>query len=389
MCDSAHDSATPLRLDPEKVIPAIVRNDLREHYYPEQDEIEEYLLDLDKKLVRYHYGLSCLFPKSKWEWRLYCRAIKMTEQLKEGLKDQPKRFLRIPRVLKDDLHLAVEAFTQSPWHEAQEVKARVLKMYREQEPLSVGGFVDNVETFVPEFGMKLRVFESKWVADVLGKALREEGHEVEWESDPSTEIVDRGVLRKDEGRIYVIIKEEWDVVGSGVVDALKKTLEVSKTYTGRVTALADPGATVDFGGVEGLVHVTELSWGRVNHPREIVNVGDEIQVKVLDIDWDKDRVDLGLKQLLPYPWDHVEGKYPTGSRVHGKVVSVTNYGAFVELERGVEALLHVSEMHHPPRRVCHPSKLLSVGDMIEAVVLNVDRMKEKISLSVRGLGQNP
>ena len=156
MCDSAHDSATPLRLDPEKVIPAIVRNDLREHYYPEQDEIEEYLLDLDKKLVRHHYGLSCLFPKSKWEWRLYCRAIKMTEQLKEGLKDQPKRFLRIPRVLKDDLHLAVEAFTQSPWHEAQEVKARVLKMYREQEPLSVGGFVDNVETFVPEFGMKLR-----------------------------------------------------------------------------------------------------------------------------------------------------------------------------------------------------------------------------------------
>jgi small subunit ribosomal protein S1 len=169
---------------------------------------------------------------------------------------------------------------------------------------------------------------------------------------------------------------------------LVKELMVGQVREGVIKNVTDFGAFIDLGGLDGLLHITDMSWGRVGHPSEIVDIGDSIDVKVLDIDWDRERISLGLKQLLPYPWKDVAGKYPVGSRVIGRVVSITNYGAFVELEKGVEGLVHVSEMSWT-RNIKHPSQIVSIGDEIEAVVLKVDRDDEKISLGMKQIEEDP
>ncbi|PYP54422.1 MAG: 30S ribosomal protein S1, partial [Gemmatimonadetes bacterium] len=162
-------------------------------------------------------------------------------------------------------------------------------------------------------------------------------------------------------------------------DVLMKELSVNQVRKGVVKNITDFGAFIDLGGVDGLLHITDMSYGRVSHPSEMVQIGQELEVKVLDIDWERERISLGLKQLQPYPWQNVAAKYPVGTRVQGKVVSITNYGAFVELEPGIEGLVHISEMSWT-RNVRHPSKLVSIGESIEAVVLKVDETEEKVSL---------
>jgi small subunit ribosomal protein S1 len=169
---------------------------------------------------------------------------------------------------------------------------------------------------------------------------------------------------------------------------LMKELEVEQVRKGVVKNITDFGAFIDLGGVDGLLHITDMSWGRVSHPSEMVELGQEIDVKVLDIDWDRERISLGLKQLQPYPWEDVAERYPVGARVQGKVVSITNYGAFVELEPGIEGLVHISEMSWT-RSVRHPSKIVSIGETIEAVVLKVDQSEEKISLGMKQTEQDP
>ena len=171
-------------------------------------------------------------------------------------------------------------------------------------------------------------------------------------------------------------------------DKLKKELEVGQVRTGVVKNITDFGAFIDLGGMDGLLHITDMSWGRVGHPSEVVQIGAELEVKVLDIDWERERLSLGLKQLQEYPWKDVEKKYPVGARVRGKVVSITNYGAFVELEKGVEGLVHISEMSWT-RNVRHPSKIVSLGDEIEAVILKVDPEGEKISLGMKQIEEDP
>jgi len=171
-------------------------------------------------------------------------------------------------------------------------------------------------------------------------------------------------------------------------DKLKKELEVGQVRTGVVKNITDFGAFIDLGGMDGLLHITDMSWGRVGHPTEVVSIGAELEVKVLDIDWERERLSLGLKQLQEYPWKDVEKKYPVGARVRGKVVSITNYGAFVELEKGVEGLVHISEMSWT-RNVRHPSKIVSLGDEIEAVILKVDPEGEKISLGMKQIEEDP
>ncbi|MDH3291086.1 MAG: 30S ribosomal protein S1 [Gemmatimonadota bacterium] len=169
---------------------------------------------------------------------------------------------------------------------------------------------------------------------------------------------------------------------------LMKELEVGQVRKGVVKNITDFGAFIDLGGVDGLLHITDMSWGRVSHPSEMANLGQDIDVKVLDIDWDRERISLGLKQLQPYPWENVTERYPVGVRVQGKVVSITNYGAFVELEPGIEGLVHISEMSWT-RSVRHPSKIVSIGETIEAVVLKVDPEEEKISLGMKQTEQDP
>jgi small subunit ribosomal protein S1 len=169
---------------------------------------------------------------------------------------------------------------------------------------------------------------------------------------------------------------------------LMKELAVGQVRKGVVKNITDFGAFIDLGGVDGLLHITDMSYGRVSHPTEMVGIGKEVEVKILDIDWQRERISLGMKQLQSYPWQNVAAKYPIGTRVQGKVVSITNYGAFVEIEPGIEGLVHISEMSWT-RNVRHPSKIVSIGETIEAVVLKVDEAEEKISLGMKQTEQDP
>ena len=170
--------------------------------------------------------------------------------------------------------------------------------------------------------------------------------------------------------------------------ATLEALQEGAVVTGVVKNLTEYGAFVDLGGIDGLLHVSDMSYGRINHPSEVVNVGDEITVRVLKFDREKERVSLGLKELLPDPWQTVTERYPLNSRVVGRVVSVTDYGAFVELEAGVEALIHISEMTWS-RRMKHPSKVVKPGDQVEAVVLAVIPKERRISLGIKQLEPDP
>jgi small subunit ribosomal protein S1 len=158
--------------------------------------------------------------------------------------------------------------------------------------------------------------------------------------------------------------------------------------SGTVKNITEYGAFIDLGGMDGLLHITDMSWGRIKHPSELFAVGDEVKVKILKYDREKERVSLGLKQVSPNPWDEAEYKFPVGMTVKGKVVSLKDYGAFVELEDGIEGLIHVSEMSWT-ERVKHPSKLLNVGDEVECKVLEVDSKNKRISLGLKQLQQNP
>ena len=195
-------------------------------------------------------------------------------------------------------------------------------------------------------------------------------------------------LNKKRGNVVVsrkeILEEEQNAKRSGTLEQLGE----GAVLTGTVKNLTDYGAFVDLGGIDGLLHITDMSWGRLTHPRDLVNVGDEIQVKVLKFDKDKQRVSLGFKQLTPDPWLDATERYPVGAHVHGRVLSVTDYGAFVELEQGIEGLVHLSEMTWS-KRLKHPSKLVKPGDEVETVVLSVNPADRRISLGMKQLLDNP
>jgi len=166
------------------------------------------------------------------------------------------------------------------------------------------------------------------------------------------------------------------------------SLAEGQIIEGVVKNITEYGAFIDLGGIDGLLHITDMSWGRVSHPSELFAIGDKVKVMVLKFDQEHERVSLGLKQMTPDPWMNVAEKYPETSRVSGKVVSITDYGAFVELEEGIEGLVHVSQMSWA-RRTRHPSKIVNIGDTIEAVVLSVDKDKKRISLGMKQIEPNP
>ncbi|MCB9728566.1 MAG: 30S ribosomal protein S1 [Deltaproteobacteria bacterium] len=165
-------------------------------------------------------------------------------------------------------------------------------------------------------------------------------------------------------------------------------LEVGLVMTGVVKNITDYGCFVDLGGIDGLLHITDMSWGRINHPSEMFEVGDEVEVMVLKFDPDTERVSLGLKQITEDPWAQVTTKYRIGDRVNGKVVSLTEYGAFVELEDGIEGLIHVSEMSWT-KRPKHPSQIVAIGDIVESVILDIDTENKRISLGMKQIEMNP
>ncbi len=182
----------------------------------------------------------------------------------------------------------------------------------------------------------------------------------------------------------VLIEEEVADQRRAILDGLEK----GQILEGHVKAITDFGVFVDLGGVDGLIHITDLSWGRINHPSEIVKLDETINVVVLDFDEEKKRISLGYKQLQSHPWEKIEERYPVGTRVTGKVVSLTDYGAFIEIEKGIEGLIHISEMSWT-QHIKHPSQVVSMGQMIEAVILNLDVNEKKISLGIKQLEPDP
>ena len=198
------------------------------------------------------------------------------------------------------------------------------------------------------------------------------------------------VVKLNEARKNIVVSHKVIIEDSlkEKREELLADMEIGQIMEGRVKNITDFGVFIDLGGIDGLLHITDLSWGRVNHPSEVVKLDETLSIKIIDYDKEKQRVSLGLKQLMPHPWENVEENYPIGSNVKGKIVSLTNYGAFVELEAGVEGLIHVSEMSWT-RHIKNASEMYSIGEEIKAGVLSIDTDERKISLGVKQLEPDP
>ena len=202
--------------------------------------------------------------------------------------------------------------------------------------------------------------------------------------------IEAKIIKIDESRMNIVvsrrklIEEERDRQKRSLLSEIAE----GQKRRGVVKNLADFGAFVDLGGIDGLLHITDMSWGRVNHPSEVVKVDQEIEVQILKVDKERERIALGLKQLQPSPWKNVEDRYPVGTRLNGEVTNVMNYGAFVRIEDGLEGLFHISEMSWT-KRVNHPSELVNVGDKVEVVVLDINKEKKEISLGMKQTETNP
>jgi len=198
------------------------------------------------------------------------------------------------------------------------------------------------------------------------------------------------ILKIDESRRNIVISRRKLIEHER--EEAKKRLLTNITegdiVPGTVKNIADFGAFVDLGGIDGLLHITDMSWSRINHPSEMLRIDDKIEVKILNIDMEKEKIALGLKQKEASPWEEIEGKFPVGSRVHGTVVNLMSYGAFVRLEDGIEGLVHISEMSWT-KRISHPSEVVSPNDEVDVVVLDIDKNKQEISLGMKQTEVNP
>jgi small subunit ribosomal protein S1 len=244
-------------------------------------------------------------------------------------------------------------------------------------------------------GIVERRIKGGMVVDVLGVDAFLPGSQIALRQLPDFEAL---VGQKMELRIIKLNKSRRNIVVSRRA-VLEEEREKQKSQLlaevapdqireGIVKNITDFGVFIDLGGVDGLLHITDMSWGRISHPSELVALSDKIKVKIIDFDKKTGRISLGLKQLTPYPWENIEQRYPIGKRVRGKVVSITDYGAFVELEKGIEGLIHISEMSWT-KHIKHPSKVVAIGDMVDAVVLSVDKENEKISLGIKQTEPDP
>ncbi|MEN3027603.1 MAG: 30S ribosomal protein S1, partial [Chlorobiota bacterium] len=257
---------------------------------------------------------------------------------------------------------------------------RARELYEQQQTVSVtimrrvkGGFVVDfmgMEAFLPGSQVDIRPVRDfdAW----LGKTI--EVRIVKLNQPGENVVVSRKVLLEDQ-----IAEQRQRILNQ---------LERGLVLEGTVKAITDFGVFVDLGGVDGLVHITDLSWGRVNHPSEIVSLDQTVKVVVLDFDEEKKRISLGIKQLTPHPWETIGDKYQPGTIVRGKVVSITDYGAFVEIEKGIEGLIHISEMSWT-QHIKHPSQVLSLGQMVEAMVLSIDKQERKLALGLKQLQPDP
>ena len=256
---------------------------------------------------------------------------------------------------------------------------RIIKEFKEGDIIEgrvsrkvKGGMMVDVglEAFLPASLVALRGFSN--LDQYIGQTLKFKIVKI---NKPRRNVV---LSRKD------VLRQEQEQARTKLFGELKK----GDLRAGVVKNITDFGAFIDLGGVDGLLHITDMSWGRVSHPSEIVALGDKIEVMILDVDRENSKVSLGLKQKTPSPWQGVETKYSVGTKVKGKVVNILPYGAFIELEKGLEGLVHISELSWS-RRVTHPNEVLAIGDVVEALVLNVDSKAQKISLGIKQMEANP
>ena len=198
------------------------------------------------------------------------------------------------------------------------------------------------------------------------------------------------IIKIDKERRNIIVSRKkvlMEMQAERLVE-LKNVLDNDGEIEGEVRNITDYGAFIDLGGIDGLLHITDMSWGHIKHPSDMLNIGNKVKVKVLSYDEENQKVSLGLKQLVPHPWENIESKYPEGSIVSGKVVNITNYGAFIEIETGVEGLVHVSEMSWT-KKIRHPKQMVKLGDSIKAIVLTVSKDDHRISLGMKQMEANP
>jgi len=198
------------------------------------------------------------------------------------------------------------------------------------------------------------------------------------------------ILKIDTDRRNIVISRRKliEEARTTAKEALLAEVEVGQVRKGTVKNIADFGVFVDLGGIDGLLHITDMSWDRIGHPSELVRIDETLEIKILSVDKEKEKIALGLKQLKVNPWEEVEQRYPVGTRLKGEVVNIMNYGAFIKLEPGVEGLVHISEMSWT-RRINHPSEMLSVGDMVDVVVLEINKNKQELSLGIKQTQENP
>ena len=198
------------------------------------------------------------------------------------------------------------------------------------------------------------------------------------------------IIKIDEARMNIVVSRRRLIEEQRESQKMEllEGIEVGQVRKGVVKNITEFGAFVDLGGLDGLLHITDMSWGRISHPSDLVEIDEEIEVKILKVDKEKERISLGLKQMEESPWSNIEEKYPVGSRVQGRVVNVLSYGAFIQLEPGVEGLVHISEMSWT-KRINHPNQVVSIGDEADVVVLEIKKEKQEISLGMKQTGQNP
>ncbi len=278
--------------------------------------------------------------------------------------------------LEDDNGLVILSKQRA---ELQQNWERILSNFREGDLIEgaitarvKGGMIVDVgiEAFLP--GSQLDLVPVKNPDDLVGKTLQ-------------FKILK---INKDRRNIVVSRRELLEEQRREQKQQLLQTLAKNQIRTGTVKNITDFGAFIDLSGLDGLLHITDMSWGRISHPSEMLKVGQELEVMILDIDYEKERVSLGLKQRLNNPWDNIAAKYPVGHRIRGKVVNLMPYGAFVELEEGVEGLVHVSELSWT-KRVSRAADVLTVGQEVDAVILGVNVDDKKISLGIRQTEENP
>lgn len=244
-------------------------------------------------------------------------------------------------------------------------------------------------------GVLRRRVKGGMIADVLGIEAFLPGSQIALKNVPNLDQfinkeVQLKIIKIDEDKKNIIVsrKKVLEEEMAQKKEHLKNKIQLNAELDGEVKNITDYGAFIDLGGIDGLLHLTDMSWGRINHPSEMLNIGNKVKVKVIAFDEENQKISLGLKQLVPHPWENIEMKYPEGTKVKGKVVNIENYGAFVEIEPGVEGLVHVTEMSWT-KKINNPKQLLKEGEVLEAIVLKVSKDDHRISLGMKQMQANP